>query len=91
MRWGFLPGWSTRTHIRPINTRAETVASQPLFREAFRARRAMVPADWYFEWPFNPEDPVEKHPVLIRAQDHHILALARIWDRHTTAEGQTDE
>ncbi len=91
MRWGFLPGWSTRTHIRPINARAETVATQPLFREAFRARRALVPTDWYFEWPFVPEDPSEKYPVLIRAQDHRILALAGIWDQHTTAEGQTEE
>ncbi|WP_235826643.1 SOS response-associated peptidase family protein [Acidithiobacillus ferrooxidans] len=67
------------------------LATQPLFREAFRARRALVPADWYFEWPFVPEDPSEKHPMLIRAQDHRILALAGIWDQHTTAEGQTEE
>ena len=91
MRWGFLPAWSNRTHIRPINARAETVATQPLFREAFRARRALVPADWYFEWHFVPEDPSEKNPMLIRAQDHRILALAGIWDQHTTAEGQTEE
>jgi putative SOS response-associated peptidase YedK len=31
MRWGFLPGWSTRTHIRPINARAETVATNRCF------------------------------------------------------------
>lgn len=91
MRWGFLPGWSTRTQIRPINARVETVATQPLFREAFRLRRAVIPADWYFEWPFIPEDPSEKQPVLIRARDQSILGLAGIWDRHKGTEGQTEE
>ncbi|OFC43092.1 hypothetical protein BAE47_13490, partial [Acidithiobacillus thiooxidans] len=85
------PGWSTRTQIRPINARVETVATQPLFREAFRLRRAVIPADWYFEWPFIPEDPSEKQPVLIRARDQSILGLAGIWDRHTGTEGQTEE
>jgi putative SOS response-associated peptidase YedK len=35
MRLGFLSGWSTRTHIRPINARAETVATQPYVSGSF--------------------------------------------------------
>ena len=46
MRWGFtVPG-------RPlvINARTETAGEKPLFREAWKGHRCIVPASWYFEW-----------------------------------------
>ncbi len=35
---------------RPINARAEIVATSGLFRGAFKARRCIVPADAFYEW-----------------------------------------
>jgi len=35
---------------RPINARGETVATSGMFRRAFELRRAIVPADAFFEW-----------------------------------------
>ncbi|MFO0928023.1 MAG: SOS response-associated peptidase [Gemmataceae bacterium] len=48
-RWGLTPPWATGG--RPlINARADTVATKPAFRAAFRSRRCLVPADGFYEW-----------------------------------------
>jgi putative SOS response-associated peptidase YedK len=52
VRWGLIPAWSKepKSSYSTINARAETVATKPAFRSAFRARRCLVPADAYFEF-----------------------------------------
>ena len=52
MRWGLIPLWAKDRKIgnRLINARAETVAVKPAFRDGFRSRRCLVPADGYYEW-----------------------------------------
>ena len=51
-RWGLVPAWATSPSVgaRHINARAETVALSPVFRDALRRRRCIVPADAFFEW-----------------------------------------
>ena len=56
-RWGLVPAWQkARTgHVSGLfNARAETVATLPSFRDAFRTGRVLVPIDAFFEWE-NPE------------------------------------
>jgi putative SOS response-associated peptidase YedK len=52
VRWGLVPFWAKDPKIgsRMINARAETVDSKPAFRQAFKRRRCLLPADGYYEW-----------------------------------------
>ena len=52
LRWGLIPSWADDPRIghRLINARAETVATMPAFRAAYRRRRALVPVDGFYEW-----------------------------------------
>src|SRR6185295_16828341 len=57
MRWGLIPRWAKDASIakNTVNARAETVRDKPVFREAFRLRRCLVPASWFFEWGEAPD------------------------------------
>src|SRR5580700_3380320 len=52
MRWGLIPYWAKDIKIgfSTINAMAETVATKPVFREAFARRRCLVPVDNFYEW-----------------------------------------
>src|SRR5919108_5391715 len=47
LRWGLVPSWADDPKIghSTINARAETVATKPAFRDAFRMRRWLVPTN----------------------------------------------
>ena len=81
MRWGLVPFWAKDPRIgrRTINARAETVASKPAFRAAFRRRRCLVPADGFYEWT-GPRG--KRQPLNIHRSDGNPLALAGLWESH---------
>lgn len=51
-RWGLVPVWAKRRSVgsRAVNARSETVLEKPTFRSAAVKRRALVPAEGYYEW-----------------------------------------
>ncbi|MGH8996252.1 MAG: SOS response-associated peptidase [Acidimicrobiales bacterium] len=79
-RWGLVPSWSTEASSggRLFNARAESVSGKASFREAFRRRRAVIPADGFFEWHKRQDGPGQPH-FFTRA-DGQPLALAGLWE-----------
>jgi len=49
LEWGYRPKWSTEGP-RQINARSETADSKPYFRDAWKYRRVLLPADGWYEW-----------------------------------------
>ena len=52
LKWGLVPSRSSdpKGGPKPINAMAETVQSKPMFRDAYRKRRCIVPVEGFFEW-----------------------------------------
>jgi putative SOS response-associated peptidase YedK len=84
--WGLVPSWAKDPKIgsRMINARMETVAEKPAFRRAFERRRAILPADGYYEWYETDEHTLagkpRKQPFFIRPKDGSILAMAGLYE-----------
>ena len=77
-RWGLIPSWAKDEKIasKLFNARAETLATSGAFRESFRRRRCIVPADAFYEWQ---RIAGTRQPFLIRRVDGRPLALAGLW------------
>lgn len=90
MRWGLVPGWAKDISIasRMINARSETVAQKSAFRDAYRSRRCLVPADGYFEWQ---KEGKRRQPFLIARQDGATMAFAGLWERWTARQDSGGE
>ena len=80
MRWGLVPFWSKdgKAAFNTINAKAETIATNPVFREAFKRRRCLVPADWFYEWQKLGEK--SKQPYVIAMKDRGLFAFAGLWE-----------
>lgn len=79
LRWGLVPSWSKDpiTTYSTINARAETVATKPAYRAAFKSRRCLVPADGFYEWQkVGPR----KQPHRITLKDDSLFAFAGLWE-----------
>ncbi len=87
LRWGLVPHWAKDPAIgnRMINARAETVADKPSFRDSYRRRRCLVPADGFYEWRKSPDG--AKQPYHIRLSGDAPFAIAGLWDSWRAPDG----
>lgn len=95
--WGIIGPWyrdmlqakSSQSHA--INARCESVFEKPTFRDSFRKRRCLIPADGYYEWATALGKYKPKQPFFISRQDGLSLPLAGIWSSWTSPEGEIIE
>ena len=87
LKWGLLPSWTKQPAQarRPINARSETVATSGLFRDAFKSRRCIVPADLFYEWK---ADAAARQPFAIARQDGQPMAFAGVWEAFRWPDGE---
>jgi putative SOS response-associated peptidase YedK len=75
LRWGLIPHNATaRPDIQPIHARADSLSEKPMFREAYRSRRCIVPMN-----AFHQRDSRRK----VRAfgmKDGALFGVAGIWE-----------
>jgi len=79
-RWGLVPHWAQEPSIgvRMINARSETAHDKPAYRDSFRRRRCLVPADGFYEWKRMGR---RKQPYYFGLPTARPFAMAGLWDR----------
>lgn len=79
--WGLVPAWASdpRLGAQLVNARAETVARKRAYRDAFRRRRCLVPADGFYEWQPRGRNP--RQPYHVTPREAELFAIAGLYER----------
>lgn len=94
-RWGLIPFWWKKDKLPPMtfNARSEEAATKPMWRDAIRHKRCLMPAAGWYEW--NQKEPVKNsagravnQPYYHHAIDGDVLAIAGIWSTWSPPEGE---
>ena len=91
LRWGLVPPWAEdekNGHKLPL-ARLETVTTTRAFRDAIRRRRCLVVVSGFYEWKRDGKGPSQ--PYFIRPPRGGVLALAGVWERWKSADGEVVE
>ena len=87
--WGLVPFFTKQLSdiegLTTINARAETITKAPTWREPFRKRRCLVPANAFYEWPKAGDPP--KQPYALELSNGGPMAFAGLWDAWEDKEG----
>jgi putative SOS response-associated peptidase YedK len=62
---------------KTVNARGETVKTAPTFRNAYKDRRCLVPANAFYEWKGNGKT---KQPCAIAKRNRELFAFAGLWE-----------
>lgn len=89
MKWGLIPAWANEPSIanRLINARAESLEEKPMFKNIFKRKRCLIPADGFYEWMKGRF----KQPLRFLMKDDAPFAFGGLWDRWTSPNGDVIE
>jgi len=85
LTWGLVPHNTTHlaSALRPIWGRAEGLTEHAMFVDAFRRRRAIVPADEYFQTSMTHAG----RQFSVRRRDGRPMAWAGLWEGYRAPNG----
>jgi putative SOS response-associated peptidase YedK len=80
MKWGLVPFWSDSSKLKysTINATADRLTQSAVWREPFKRRRCLVPADWFYEWTGFAG---KRQAYAFGLLDDSLFAFAGLWDR----------
>jgi putative SOS response-associated peptidase YedK len=78
-KWGLVNSWAkdAKRAAKQINARAETIATNSAFRDAFARRRCVVPADGFYEWVGTG---AARQPIWFHRPDGGLLLFAGLYE-----------
>ena len=87
LKWGLIPYWCAdpKGGRKPINAKSETVSRLPMFRDAYRRRRCILPVDAFYEWKAVKG---RKLPYAIAMKDRSPFGIAGIWENWKNPDGE---
>lgn len=94
-RWGLIPFWWKQEKLPALtfNARSEEAATKPMWRDAIRHKRCLMPAAGWYEW--NEKELVKNkagravnQPYYHHAIDNGVMAIAGIWSTWSPPEGE---
>lgn len=91
VKWGWAPFWAKGKRPDPINARIETVATGKFFKQLWPAGRVLVPANNWFEWVKDPNDPKKKQPYCIRLKSQAPMFFAGLAMFHPGLEPHDED
>lgn len=90
MRWGLIPAWAKDPLIgyKLINAREDSLFDKPLWRNLVLRKRALIPADGFYEWKKPAEHRGHKQPYYIHPKQVSLFSFAGIWETWKDAGGK---
>jgi len=91
LRWGLIPSWAkdAKLGLKTFNARSEEIDTKPVFRNALKQRRCLIPADAFYEW--QKITTKERQPFAIALRSREPFAFAGLWDRWQAQDGSALE
>jgi putative SOS response-associated peptidase YedK len=87
MRLDLIPVWWSKPlkemRLATFNARTETVATKPMFRDAFKSKRLLIPASGYCEWH---DAAGGKQPHYFTRRDGQPITFAGLWSNRKNKE-----
>lgn len=88
-KWGLVNSWAKDASraAQAINAKAETIDTRSTFKEAFRSRRCVIPADGFYEW-IGPK--TKRVPMWIHPHEGGLILFAGLYESWFPEKGKPE-